>query len=384
MNTWWPTAALLLIVSAVLLAGRAAALQPLFRWLPTPLWCYLLPMMAVTLGWLPRADTGYQAITGYVLPIALTLLLLGVHLPSVIQAGRYALLAAVMGALGITVGAVISVWILRPHLPPEAWKGAGALAGTWTGGSMNLLALRTVLDIPHSMFAPLILVDAIVAYSWMALLVALSGMQPRLNQWLHAVDATPAVSPLDPAPTPLRARWKAGVACLFLAVSLASVARLLSGHLPTSSFVNSSNGWTVLLVTTAALGLSWLRSIQTMGVEGRTLGYAGLYIVLAATGAQGSLEALWAAPVWLVLGVSTALVHGVALLIAGRCWRIPIGLLATASQANIGGVVSAPLVGAVYHASFAPVGLLLAMAGNALGTYVGWLTAVVCRWVVPN
>jgi uncharacterized membrane protein len=101
--------------------------------------------------------------------------------------------------------------------------------------------------------------------------------------------------------------------------------------------------------------------------------------VLAATGAQASLTALAAAPAWLLFGVITVLVHGVLLFAVGRWLRLPIGLLATASQANVGGVVSGPLVGAVYHQALAPVGLLLAMAGNAIGTYVGWGVAILCR-----
>jgi uncharacterized membrane protein len=47
----------------------------------------------------------------------------------------------------------------------------------------------------------------------------------------------------------------------------------------------------------------------------------------------------------------------------------------------VGGVVSAPLVGAVYHQSLAPVGLLLALAGNAIGTYLGLASATLCRWL---
>jgi uncharacterized membrane protein len=101
--------------------------------------------------------------------------------------------------------------------------------------------------------------------------------------------------------------------------------------------------------------------------------------VLAATGAQADLRALWSAPAWLLVGAGVALLHGLSLLLAGRMLRIPLGILATASQANLGGMVSAPLVGAVYHQSLAPVGLLLAMAGNALGTYIGWCAALLCR-----
>ena len=76
------------------------------------------------------------------------------------------------------------------------------------------------------------------------------------------------------------------------------------------------------------------------------------------------------------------LVHGTTLLVAGRLFRIPLGILATASQANIGGLVSAPLVGAVYRRSLAPVGLLLAIDGNAAGTYLGLAAATFCQWVL--
>jgi len=164
-----------------------------------------------------------------------------------------------------------------------------------------------------------------------------------------------------------------------ITLALAVGARLAAPRLPTSTLVSSSTGWSILLVTTAALGLSLLPTVRRLGSSGSDLGYLCLYLVLAATGAQASLTALWSAPVWLVVGIGTAAVHGAALLAAGRLLRIPLGLLATASQANIGGVVSAPLVGAVYHRSLAPVGLLLAMLGNALGTYFGLWSAALCR-----
>ena len=50
---------------------------------------------------------------------------------------------------------------------------------------------------------------------------------------------------------------------------------------------------------------------------------------------------------------------------------MPIAILATASQAALGGVVSAPIVASTYEAELVSVGLLLAILGNALGNYVG-------------
>ena len=44
-------------------------------------------------------------------------------------------------------------------------------------------------------------------------------------------------------------------------------------------------------------------------------------------------------------------------------------------QACVGGYSSAPLVAAIYQPAMAPVGLLLAVLGNVVGTYLGLAVA---------
>ncbi len=387
MTVLWPVGILIFIVTIILVAQHVTALQPIFRWLPTPLWCYLLPVIATACGWLPRDQVHqhtYRTLTDLLLPIALTLLLLGADLSTMLRTGGRALIAAIAGALGIMIGAPIGVWLLRAWLPPDAWKGAGTLAGTWTGGTMNLLALRSVLETPERVFAPLIIVDAIIAYTWMAFLVAISGLCRPVNRWLHAEEptATSDVSTRAPARNTNRRSHLVLGAALALVIATASYA--LASALPKTQMVSSSSGWAVLLVTTATLCTALIPTVRRLGTETGIIGYPCLYLVLAATGAQASLEALWSAPLWVLLGFGVVIFHGALLLLAGRMFRIPLGTLATASQANIGGVVSAPLVGAVYDQSLAPVGLLLAIAGNALGTYLGLCSASFCRWLVRH
>jgi uncharacterized membrane protein len=79
------------------------------------------------------------------------------------------------------------------------------------------------------------------------------------------------------------------------------------------------------------------------------------------------------------VGAITLVLHAGALAAFGKWQRIPVRILATSSQANIGGFVSAPIVGAIYEPSLAGVGLLLAIGCNALGTYAGLLAAWACR-----
>jgi uncharacterized membrane protein len=50
-------------------------------------------------------------------------------------------------------------------------------------------------------------------------------------------------------------------------------------------------------------------------------------------------------------------------------------------MANIGGAAAAPVVASAFHPSLAPVGVLLAGLGYALGTCGGWLSGQLMRVV---
>ena len=68
------------------------------------------------------------------------------------------------------------------------------------------------------------------------------------------------------------------------------------------------------------------------------------------------------------------LVHITILLLTAKIIRAPFFFVAVGSQANIGGAASAPVVASAFSPALAPVGVLLAVMGYAVGT----LAAVVC------
>lgn len=55
--------------------------------------------------------------------------------------------------------------------------------------------------------------------------------------------------------------------------------------------------------------------------------------------------------------------------------------MAVGSQANVGGAASAPVVAAAFHPSLAPVGVLLAVLGYALGTYMAYICGILMKGV---
>jgi uncharacterized membrane protein len=111
-------------------------------------------------------------------------------------------------------------------------------------------------------------------------------------------------------------------------------------------------------------------------------GFFLLYLVLASIGAKTSLSYLGDLPVFLLAGVTWILIHAACLLAAGCLLKAPMALLASASQACIGGPASAPVVAGIYHPQLAPVGLLLAVLGNILGTFLGLITTRLCQWLL--
>ena len=375
--SWFPPVLLVALVSLLTWTSSSRTLRPLFHWLPVPLWCYGVPMVPNACNILPAAHPAYRWIMDQWLPVALGLLLMGMDFSWLARIGAQALLAMAAGSLGIILGGPIIFWLVHTHLPTEAWKGIGALAATWTGGSLNMLALRTVLEIPPEVFAPLVVVDALVAYGWMALLIGCQAFSPRINRWLGAADVRTSTVAVDGPGLPWN--WRGVSGCLLVAIILAVACWRVATLLPVGGLVASTSGWTILLVSATALLLAAWPAMRRLGRYGSVVGSPSLYLVLAALGAQASLRALVTTPWWIVVGLGCVTIHGLALLVAGRLLRLPFGVLATASQADVGGVVSAPLVGAVYGQDLAPIGLCLALVGNAVGTYAGLAAASVAK-----
>jgi uncharacterized membrane protein len=366
------------VVGAVFQLGRLEALRPLFDRLPPLVWAYFLPMLSTSVGILPDQNGLYRALARYLLPASLVLMLLSSDIRAIARLGRTALLVMVAGVAGIFLGVVTAFLVFRPWLPPDAWKAMGALTGTWIGGSANLLAVGTTLGLSPELQGVIILVDTVVGYTWMGVLIWLATHQERVDRWLGADR-----SRIEEVSARLRDRERQArppsvgdVALLVaLALGLTVVGLWAGGLLPPVGRVLNAFSWGIVLITTAGLALSLTPLARLEQVGASTLGYAGFYLLLASVGAQADLRKVVSYPQFVLLGMLVIAIHASVLWLAVRLLRAPLFFFGAASQACIGGYSSAPLVAALYQPSMAPVGLLLAVLGNVLGTYLGLLAA---------
>ena len=373
------------VVALVFQLARVRALRPLFDRLPALVWTYFLPMLSTSAGVLPADSPIYRAIARYVLPGSLALLLLSSELRAIARLGRTALTIMAVGMFGIALGGTVGFFALRPWLPAEAWKAVGALVATWTGGSANLVAVANALALSPELQGVLIIVDTVVAYTWMGLLISFAQRQEAFDRWNRA-DRSAVEGVGDRlreqggaqekrAPTVAEMTLMVGLAVVLTAVCLKAGALL-----PPVGQVLNAFSWAIVLLTTIALLLSLTPLAKLESAGASTVGYAGFYLLLASVGAQGDLRQVVAQPQFILLGVIVILVHALVLLAALRLMRAPLFFFGAASQACVGGYSSSPLVAAIYHPAMAPVGLLLAVLGNVLGTYIGLTVAQLLLW----
>lgn len=378
-------AALLSIEAFVFYLSEKKETKKFFKYLPSVFWIYFLPMLASTFKIIPQNNKVYSYISSNFLPASLILLLISANLKKIFKLGRIALIMMFAGSFGIMLGGPIVILLFKKWLPENIWMGFGALAGSWTGGSANMIAVKEGIGTPDKIFLPMVVVDTIVAYSWMGILIAIAAYQKKYDNWnksdknLLTKFNGELVNAAQKESSPLSLKYMGIIAAIALIGAFLSLR--LGEILPEIKNAISASTWAIIIASTIGIILS-LTSVKKLEFRGAPqIGYLILYFVLASIGARASLNDILYTPILIVAGFVWVIIHAAFVFLVSRIFKAPMFLMAAASQANIGGTASAPVVAEIYQTGLAPVGLLLAIVGNIIGTYCGIICAQLCRLV---
>ena len=132
--------------------------------------------------------------------------------------------------------------------------------------------------------------------------------------------------------------------------------------------------WIVVIATLTGLGLSFTRFKKYEGAGASKFGSAFLYILVATIGMKMDITAIFNNLGLFLVGIIWMIVHVIILLGVAKLIKAPFFFVAVGSQANVGGAASAPIVASAFSPSLAPVGVLLAVFGYAVGTF----GAIIC------
>ena len=353
------------------------SLAKLFKYMPPVIWIYFLPMISTSIGIIPNDSVLYDWTTRHLLPTALILLLLSSNISAMASLGPKAIGTMLFGTLGIIIGGSLSLLIFGGLLPADAWMGLGALSGSWIGGSANMVAVGKSIGTSEDLFGNMIVIDTLVGYGWMGVVIFISGHQDTIDRWNNA--ETSIIKQLNIQMDTTENKRPTSFNDLLTIVAVGLVGGYLSLKigvwLPDVGSILTSFGWTIIVVSAIGILLSFTRLSDLENAGASHVGNIFLYILLGTIGAKANIMQITDLPIYIIVGIVWILFHAIILFIGGRLLRAPMFLIATSSQANIGGVVSAPIVATVYKKSLAPVGLLMGVMGNVIGIYAGLITA---------
>ncbi|CAG5017178.1 hypothetical protein DYBT9275_05718 [Dyadobacter sp. CECT 9275] len=378
--------------------------QRFYTVIPPLLLCYFIPGILNSFGFIDGTGSQlYPVVSKYFLPACLVLFTLGMDWRSLGKLGPKALIAMLSGTVGVMLGGPLALWMVGMVSPEtvagqgadETWRGLATIAGSWIGGGANQTALREVFKPSDQLFSQVIAVDVLVAELWMAVLIYGAGISRKIDHLLGADDrqisevqdsmqAELVSNQRIPAMRDYIYLAAVGFGATGLSHLLADmIVPYLSEHYPglQKFSLTSSFFWVVAIATLVGIFLSAtpLRKLEHLGAS--KLGTVFLYVLIATIGMQMDLKAVAGNPGLFAIGFLWIVIH--ALILIGVCkWlKIPFFFLAVGSQANVGGSASASAVAAAFHPALAPVGVLLAILGYAIGTYGGYVTALMMQWV---
>jgi len=373
-----------------------------FKYVPALLLCYFIPSIFNSLGVISGKESNlYFIASRYLLPASLVLLTLSIDLKKIISLGPKAIIMFLTGTLGILIGGPLSLLFVShffPNMIPidsdELWRGLSTVAGSWIGGGANQAAMKEMFNVNDTIFSSMITVDVIVANIWMGFLLYGAGINNRLDNWLKADSS--AIEDLknkliqykkDNQKIPNFIDYMIILSIAFGITGFSHacadvIAPYIQNNFPfLSKFsLTSKFFWLIVIATTGGLILSFTKFRKYEGVGASTIGSIFLYILVATIGMKMNALAILDSPGVFLLGIIWMLIHVFLLLFVAKIIRAPFFFVAVGSQANVGGAASAPVVASAFHSSLAPVGVLLAVLGYALGTYAAWLCGILMQF----
>lgn len=369
--------------------------QKVYVFVPIILVCYLVPSLFVTTGLVDASESQLWPIAkDYFLPAALFLMTLSIDIKGILGLGNKAIIMFLTATVGIILGGPIALWVVAQFDPTvigtgesAAWRGLATLAGSWIGGGANQTAMLEVYGYPLEGFSALLAVDIIVAEIWMIFLLYGAGASEKVDKWLGA-DAS-SIDRLRDSMAEYSASIervaKANDYVLLFGVTFAVVGlshflgTLLGNYFAAlqgeDATLASEFFWVVVIATTAGLAASFTRARELEGVGASKFGVVFIFLLVAIIGTRMDVTKIMDAPAFMAIGAIWMLFHIALLLAVAKIIRAPFFFVAVGSKANVGGAASAPVIAAAFHPALAPVGVLLAVLGYALGTYGAILCA---------
>lgn len=386
-NTW------MLWTVCALGAALAIYLEQRYKWAAKMTGAILALIFAIVLsnfGIIPMDAPVWDAVWGYVVPLAIPLLLLQCDMRKIGKESGRILIIFLIGSVGTACGALLGYAALHNFIP-ELNGLAGVFTGTYIGGTVNFAALGAAFEVSGEMISAATVADNLLMVLYFFVLIAMPSMAFFRKHFKHPhVDEVEAAgTTANENETQAAAFWgrkeislkdiALAMATTFTIVAVSNViASALGGIIPTSNAIlqilNTLFGNMYLWITTISMLCATLKPGFFGEIQGsQELGTYLIYLFFFVIGVPASVPMIiMNSPMLLVFAAIVVAVNMLFSLVAGKILNFNLEEIILASNANIGGPTTAVAM-AVSKGWTKLVGpiILIGTLGYVIGTYFG-------------
>ena len=367
--------AFLMFVAGGLLALEKYSKWKIFNLVPSLAWIYLLNMLFSTLG-LYSSDSVTlvrSSLKDNLLYAMIFVMLLRCDFRQIMKLGSRAIAIFLACSLTLAVGLIAVYPIFADSMGgvEKTWAAVAALFASWVGGTANMAAMSTPLAVDAGAYGTAMVLDTVCFPVWVALLLLGVRYADKWNTTCKADTSKLAelAETVNDALVTHKRKATAADWVLLIGISMmVSSGVQVLGSMASSRFpLFTPSVCTTLLVTVLGLICATTPLRKLPAIENLSSVYFYCAVSLLATDAN--LSELASAPMWVVYGFVSLLIHVVLMLILSKLFHWDLGMVSTASLANIGGSASAPIVATAYDSSYAGIGVLMGVFGSAIGNF---------------
>ena len=362
------TSSLIYIYSLAFLAAFFNILEKktslkIFKYIPVVVFIYAFSMLGASMGMFEKneqIDGIYKLAKMNLLPAMLFLMLLQVDFTHFFKLGKSLLISYVLAVLSIAFGFIFVAFVF--NFESESAAAFGALAGSWMGGTANMIAIGSALGVGEEAFGYALVVDSVNYTFWVMLLLFLVPFASYFNKFTGSDERIAEFGEIGCA-------CNMGAKKYWLLILLALGASALSQVFAQN--IQLLNKTTTIVLTASALGI--LGSFTKLkNVNGSSeIANSMLYLLIALIGSKAVFDSFSDVSFYVLAGFSILVIHATIMVVGAKIFKLDLFSIAVASLANIGGVASAPILAAAYNKSLVSVGVLMAIMGYLIGTFGG-------------
>lgn len=327
---------------------------------------------------IPLESKVYDDVWGYVVPIAIPLLLFQCDIKKIWkESGRLAIIF-LLSSVGTMLGAVVGFYLLREYIPTLN-NIAGTMTASYIGGGVNFVAVQTALNLDKQLASALIVSDNLLMVLYFFVLIIIPTI-PFFNKYFkreykNEIKNTDDKKEVKRPITLEDVAFNFTISVLIVAVSFGFSDLILAED--RGYVINFLANKYILLTSITVILATVFSTFFKKLIGSQEIGTFLIYIFFAVIGIPASIKSIVVnSPLLLVFCAIMVIINMVITFAFAKLFNFSLEEAILVSNANIGGptTATAMAISKGWTKYVAPV-MLVGTLGYVIGTYLGLILA---------